>query len=167
MIERIKNCLGLVDNDRSKNAKGLNFLLDCSEKWIKDYCQEHVNVLDGQTRFQLQSYFDESVLVNPGYKLNFNMRQNEDVIIKEASLILQFSWKLHDKGLCNDRLSKIFVELKNEIEQLEKFYGGIATDTAVVAMIQGLYIQQYLHSILIEVVDNAYFLLLGHHVIML
>ena len=53
------------------------------------------------------------------------------------------------------------------VAQLENFYGGVANDTAVAAMIQSLYIQRYLHSILIEVMENAYFLLLGHHLIML
>ena len=167
VIGSITNTLNLLDGDRSKNDKGLNFFMDCAEKWVKNYCREHVNVLDGQTRFHLQSYFDESVLVNPGYKLNFNMREKEDVILKEVMLIIEFSWKIHENGLSGDILNTTITEIKNEIDELEKLYGGIASDTAVQAMIQGLFIQRYLHSILIETMDNAFFLLLGHHIIML
>ena len=167
VIGSITSSLNLIDDDRSKNDKSLNFFMDCTEKWVKNYCREHVRVLDGQTRFHLQSYFDESVLVNPGYKLNFNMRENEDVILKEVMLIIEFSWKLHENGSCGDILASTITEIKKEIIQSEKYYDGIASDTAVEAMIQGLLIQRYLYSILIETMDNAFFLLFGHHIIML
>ena len=62
---RIVDSLGLVENsDRSSSDSTLIFLMDSCKVWIKDYCREHVNMLDGKSRFRLQSYFDETILVN-------------------------------------------------------------------------------------------------------
>ena len=167
VIERVSECLTLIDKDQKENDATLNFFMNCCEKWITTYCREHVNILDAQTRFELQSYFDESVLVNSSYKLNFNMRENEETIAKEALIIARLSWKLHGLGLCNRNLSKVISELKIEIQKVEIHSCGEASELAVQTMIQRLLIQRYLHSILIEARENAYYLLLGHHMIML
>ena len=170
VIERILESLNLVnDNDcnQSSNDSTLNFFLDCCKKWIKDYCREHVNMLDGRSRFRLQSYFDETILVNSGYNLNFNMREKEDVIIKETLIIVELSWKLHEKGLYNKRITERIQTIKNDIIEIEQHFGGESSDSAMGQMISRLVIQQYLHSILIETMDNAYHLLMGHHIVIL
>ena len=167
VIGRIKECLAFVDDDRSKNDDTLNFFLDCNEKWIKNYCREHVNVLDGKSRFKLSSYFDETILVNAGYNQNFNMREREDVILKETLLIVAISWKLHEKGLCNENLSHTLSKLKEDVSKMEKYYDGAVNDSTMQHMIKKMLIQYYLHCIMIEEKVNAYFLLMAHHIAML
>lgn len=167
VTDRIQDCLSTIDDECRSSDSTLDFFLGCSEKWVKVYCREHVNMLDGKTRFQLQSFFDETILVNSGYNLNFNMRDSEETIIKEMALMIKLSWKLHEKGSCNDILSSEITNIKNEIQKLEIHHNGTVTDSAVEDMVQGLCIQQYLHSILIEPKNNAYCFLMGHHMITL
>lgn len=164
--ETIKSSLLSIKGlDEENNDSDLLFFLKCMEIWLKNYCREHVNVLDGNVRFHLQSYFDESILVNSGYNLNFNMRENEDTILNELLLIVELSWKLHDANKCDESISEVISGFKNDIRKIKRNNGGVFTENAVEQMIETLLIQRYLHSILIEKRENAYSLLIGHRII--
>jgi hypothetical protein len=167
VIDRIKECLIIVEVEKEVDDSTLTFFISCCEKWMKIYCREHVNILDGNVRFHLQSFFDETILVNSGYNLNLNMRDNEDVITKEMEYILRLSWKLHKEGQCNNKLWSSMNYIKDEIQKVEKFYHGVVTDAALEEMIVNLLIQKYLHAILTEQTNNAYSLHFGHHIVML
>ena len=168
VIGRIKDSLSLVEkNDRSMNGSTLNFLLDCCKKWIEDFCREHVNMLDGKSRFKLQSFFDESMLVNSGCKMNFNMREKEEVVLNETLLVIELSWKLHEQGLYNTNITERIQDIKNGIQNIEQQYNAVVSDEAMEEMIGELYIQRYIHSILVEKKLNAYHLLIGHHIVIL
>ena len=167
VVDKIKEYVGMIDGDSAISDSTLSFVLGCFEKWVKLYCREHVNVLDGKIRFQLQSFFDESILVNSGYNLNFNMRDNEDTIWKEMKIIIELGWKLDEKKSTANNGSTLMSSLKSEIREKEDYHHSIVTDSAVQDMIQGLLLQRFLHKILTEHKDNAYHLLTGHEIIIL
>ena len=165
--ETIKSSLTSIKGlDEEKNDSDLVFFLKCIKVWLKNYCREHVNVLDGMVRFHLQSFFDETILLNSGYNLNFNMRENETTILNELLLIVELSWKLHDNGKCNTSISETMSRLKNEIRRVKSNHNGNFSEIVVEDMIETLLIQKYLHSILIEKKVNAYSLLIGHRIAM-
>lgn len=167
IVENIKDTLTMIKGvEDESNDSTLKFFMKGATQWLKNFCREHVNVLDGRVRFHLQSFFDETILVNSGYNLNFTMRENEGVILSELLLIIELSWKLELRGKCNDAISKAISHVKEDIRKVENYHHGIVTDRAVEDLIQGLVIQRYLHTIAIEKQANAYSLLMGHHITM-
>ena len=167
IITRIHDHLELIEDGEGNNTSSLLFFLECAEHWVKVYCREHVNILNGKVRFELQSYFDETILVNAGYNLNFNMRENEIVVLKEMKTMIILTWKLHEKGLCNGDLAKSMVDIKNQIKEIETEYNNIFTESAAKDMISQLLLQKYFHCILIETKESAYDLHFGHYILML
>ena len=167
VITNITNDLKAFEQDPSStNTRSVvDFFVDCSELWVKTYCREHVNVLDGKTRHQLQSFFDESILLNKGYNVTFNMRYREDLIIKELKTIIKMSWDLYESRKGNDSWLAEVEHTINAISSIEAKYHGVANLQAVQEMVQNLLIQYYLHSILIERRTNAYVILLGHRMV--
>lgn len=175
VITRIKNDLMLMDYEMGSTLEEedddggnvdtdsvLKFFLECTVKWVKVYCREHVNMLDGRVRFKLHSFFDESNSgLSSGYNMNFNMRDKEEVIWKELKLLITLSWRLHAKGGLSDGLNSLLDPIVQMIKDFEKKYSGNVSKVVVEDMIQSLCIQKYLHFILIESKSNAYSLILG------
>ena len=152
--------LGEEDNDGT-----LTFFKECTDEWVKIYCREHVNHLDGNVRRKIQNFFDEYILVNSGHNMNFNMRENESNIQKEMRLIITLSWKCYHTGELNDALKEELQPIVELIGEYKEMYGGMATEAAVQDMIQGLVIQRYFHFIFVEEKSCAFTLLLGQRVV--
>ncbi len=143
----------------------LTFFLGCTDEWIKVFCREHVNHLDGSMRSKLQNFFDGSILINSGYNLNFNMRENESVIQKEMRIIVTLSWKFYQAGEINDQLKEALQPILELMEEFKEKHNGKVTESAVEDMIQGLVIQRYIHLIFVEEKSCAFTLLLGQRIV--
>lgn len=168
VIQNIKTAVSMQKGpDDSEIDSSLKFLMNCAKCWVNRYCREHVSVLNGRVRFHLQSFFDESILVNAGYNINFTMRENESTITNEILVILELSWKMVTDGKCSDCMGQKINALKSEITNVMNVHNGIVTDKAVEEIIQKLIIQRYLHFINIEKQSNAYSLLTGHRITIL
>ena len=167
VIDTIKKYLELADDDCEDNDNTLKFFIECSKKWVTCYCREHVNLLDGKIRFQLQSYFEETILVNAGYNLNLNMREKEETIVKELTTMIKLSWYMIEKTHNESSLCKSLKKLKKEIIAIESEYNNVATDSAVEKMVERLVIQKYLHYILIEDRRNVYSMQIGHKIVLI
>lgn len=170
VINRIRDNLVMMESipmEGCETDRGLAFFLSTVEEWLKCYCREHVGLLDGKVRFRLQSFFDETILVNAGYNLNFNMREKEEVILKELKSMVLVSWRLLHNGEVNKDLSDCLSELVGVLHQIESKHDGIVTKTSVTEVISSLIVQRFFHHIMIESQSNAYTLLLGHRLVML
>ena len=111
-----------VNDDESyynnDNGAVLDFFIKCIDVWIETYCREHVNLLDGQIRYQLHSFFDESASSHNGYNLTFTMREREDVICKELKTMIRYVWRLYSTGEIDEALES---QLSPIIEQIQGF----------------------------------------------
>ena len=144
----------------------LMYFLESLVQWVRVYCREHVNILDGKIRHKLQSFFDESVTSLSGHKINFSMREKEDVIIKELKILVRMIWRLCCKGEIRDELKSLLVPIMKRIMDMHTEYNGMVSKISVEQMVTELIIQKFLHFTFIESKRNAYILLLGHRIVM-
>jgi len=169
-INMMENKEGSCRHDNNISTNDDNYTLDlfceCMDNWVNTYCREHVNILDGRIRFQLQSFFEESAIANSGYNLNFNMREKEDVIYKELRLMVRFIWMIHRDNRTTHTLKSSLSEIIANIRNILIEHNGTDLKATMQKLIQKLLIQRFLHTVFIEGKDNAYSLLLGHRLIM-
>lgn len=169
-ITNIAKDLKITDKSMPNQEDGatVNYFIGCCRVWIKKYCREHVNVLDGQTLHNLQSFFDESIMLAKGYQVTFAMREREDTILNELILIIKLSWSIYENK--NSEGVPWLTDIEGTIQTIEGIkmkYKGVVNDDSVREMIESLCIQYYLHSILTESRCNAYTMLVGHQVAMM
>ncbi len=168
VLQELQSDLLFLDNIQkgpmSDDDQCLRFLLDCLSEWIKVYCREHVNVLQGDIRFSLQSHFDEATVPFQSYNLNFNMREKEDVIVREVKIIAMLIWKYIGQGLVSSELKNSIGFTIETIKSINKRHHGVVSPASVQDCIQSLSLQKLLHFVFIEKKNNAYSLLLGHRI---
>ena len=155
VVSTIIDDLVYLDKQLEPNESTLGFFLGCIHGWVKNYCREHVNLLNGKVRYGIHSFFDESSLGNGGYNQTFNMRENEDVIWSEMKLVVTLSWRICKSSRCNSDLLSLLNKLEESVVAIEQRHRGIVTDSAIEEMISSLTIQQYLYCIFIEEQSNA------------
>ena len=167
VVESLMEDLNAIERSTfGKDDKCLEFFIKCVNEWVTVYCREHVNVLDGKVRFQLQSFFDETILVNSGYNLNFNMREKVDKINNELEAIITLSWRLFASDDIDSVLKSVLKPIIEAINVIHDNHRGVVSRAAVVDLIQGLCIQRFFYSIFTEENTNAYSLLLGHRIVL-
>ena len=181
VIKQIERDLALMENNNGvvvvpvennkddygkENESVLDFFIECICQWVKGYCREHVNILDGNIRRQLHSYFEESMTSVTGYNMNFNMREKEDVICRELKTIVCMVWKLHNNGEINQALESLLSPIIKDVHDIHKKHLGSVSRQAVEELIYKLVIQKFLYFTYIESKANAYSLLLGHRLVM-
>jgi len=147
------------------NEKGLVFFLEVCMKWLQYYSREHVNALNGKVRFRIQSFFDESVLINPGFRVNFTMREKEKTLAKELELIVRLSWRLFHHQRMNLELWNQFDTLMKHINFIRIKNNNIVTMEVVQEMLKKLIVQQFFFFIFVEPQEHAYSLLFGVNII--
>ena len=133
--------------------------------WFNTYTRDHVNSLDGRTRFKLQSFFDEYVLLGHGNNVNFTLRENIGTLIHEATLMVKLTWRLITNSIITSHLSNELYEIITYIRNLSVTSKNHVTPSLVHEVISKLAIQRFFHYIFIEQLDNAYSLLIGSHII--
>lgn len=154
---------GSCNND---NGEDLDFFIKCIVVWIDTYCREHVNLLDGQIRYQLHSFFDESVSSHNGYNLTFTMREREDVICRELKMMIRYVWKLYSTGEISKGLESQLSPIIEQIQKIYTDYDGTVSKQAIKEMLCDLVIQKFLYIIFTESNSNAFSLLLGQRMVM-
>ena len=156
-----KNSNDNVDVIFNGNEKGLVFFLEVCMKWLQYYSREHVNALNGKVRFRIQSFFDESALINPGFRVNFTMREKEKTLAKELELIVRLSWRLFHHQRMNLELWNQFDILMKHINVIRIKNNNIVSMEVVQEMMKKLIVQQFFYFIFVEPQKNAYSLLFG------
>ena len=177
VIERIKQDLDVMkcddnsmiilgNNDECENNKSMQFFLDSTSQWLRVYCREHVSLLDGDIRFELQSFVKDMTMATNGYNLTFNMRENEDVIWRELQLMIRFVWNAYFFNQISALLKTTLTPIMAAIRRISVTHNFLSSPEATEDMIEGLVIQRFMHSIFMEKKANAYSLLLGHQLVM-
>lgn len=151
-----------IDNE---DEDGLYFFLEVCIKWLQYYSREHVNALNGNIRFRIQSFFDESVLMNHGFRVNFTMREKEQTLAKEIELIVRLSWKLYHQRRMNSELWNHFDSVMKHIKIIRMKNNNTVSMEVVQEMLKKLIVQQFFYFIFIEPQQNAYSLLFGVNII--
>lgn len=154
------------DSSNTDNSEVLDFFVKCIVLWIETYCREHVNLLDGQIRYQMHSFFDESASSQNGYNLTFTMREREDVICREIKMMICYIWKLYSAGEIGQVLESQLSPIIEQVRKISTKYDGTVSTPAIEEMICGLVIQKFLYFIFTESSSNAFSLLLGQRIVM-
>ena len=163
ILDEIKICLSYISrdiNDVLDMDKGLDFFLDVSTKWLETYSREHVNMLDGKTRFKLQSFFHEN-LMSAMNNTNFTMRTKEVTLVQELHSMIKLSWRLIHMQQQIHPISSKLMEVITEIKQLATNYNNTGSEKATQNVVESLLLQKYFHTIFSEGKTNAYSLLFG------
>ena len=169
IMDEIKICLSYISRDINEILdmdKGLDFFLQVSTNWLQTYSREHVNSLDGKTRFKLQSFFHESLRSSMS-NTNFTMRTKEITLVQELHSMIKMSWRLiHMQSRVHPIYPKL-MEIIISIKQYATNYDNIGTDKATEQLVESLLLQRYFHTIFVEGKTSAYSLLFGLKVLMM
>lgn len=172
VFDEIVKCInymseGSVDSLISVDSS-LEFFVEISTQWLEVYSREHVNNLDGKTRFKLQSFFDESILLGAGNSVSFTMREKESTLLKELHIMIRLSWRLAHSQPSDSPVLFELMEMIQKIKQLAIKYDNNADMLgATQEMVESLILQKYFQIIFVEPKSNAYSLLFGLKILMM